>query len=213
MRLYTLGGSRYGTRCLIQIRAKGLPVEIEVVPTPISPSFAAINPLMLVPALDTGAGILREASVICEYLEDAGSGPALRPDDPLSRARMRWLIRLFEIHYDPWMLRLYATRRGQRPDDEVAQCYAMMKRALDVIADDLDGGSHALGGRLTLADCALMPPFQQAQIFLPDLGLPDPISSHPRIAAYFARTREDPVIAAVLDEMVVSVTGAMARWK
>jgi len=214
MRLHTLAGSRYGSRCAIQIAAKGLPIAIEHVPYPIPASFAAINPLMLVPALDTGTEIFAEAAVICEYLEDIVPEPSLRPEDSAARARMRYLIRLFEIHFDPFLLRLYGLRlRGEREQAEIETCLAAMHQALERIAEILEGPRYALGGRLTLADCALMPPFQQTRIFLPDLGLADPVQDHPAILRWFDATREDPHVAPVLDEMVTSLTGAMARWR
>ncbi|MGE0387528.1 MAG: glutathione S-transferase family protein [Gammaproteobacteria bacterium] len=213
MRLYTIPGSRYATRCIIQIRAKGLPIEIHTLPYPIPDSFAAVNPLMLVPVLDTGTVILPESQVICDYLEDLGEGPALRPADPLDRARMQLIIRLFELHYDPHVLALYARLRDRNALDEakIERCYAAIDKGLDLIADRLDGGAYAVGRRLTLADCALMPPFLQVQILLPAIGLPDPVSRHPRIRDYFAATRADPHVGAVLEEMEAGLRKAFVR--
>ena len=69
MKLYTALGSRYGTRCQIQIAAKGLAVETELLRFPLPESFRAINPLMLLPVLEADDGqVLPEAQIICEYI-------------------------------------------------------------------------------------------------------------------------------------------------
>ena len=102
----------------------------------------------------TGTEIFAEAAVICEYLEDIVPEPALRPEDSAARARMRYLIRLFEIHFDPYLLRLYGLRLGgKREQAEIETCLAAMHKALERIAETLEGPRYALGGRLTLADC------------------------------------------------------------
>jgi len=52
--------------------------------------FKALNPRGQVPALEDGALIITESTVICEYLEDAHPTPLkLRPDSHYERAQMR----------------------------------------------------------------------------------------------------------------------------
>jgi len=43
----------------------------------------------VVPTLVHGGEVIRESSVICEYVEEAFDGPALMPADPASRAKAR----------------------------------------------------------------------------------------------------------------------------
>ncbi len=203
MKLYTLKGSRYGTRCLIQIAAKGMEVEIETVPFPVPESFRALNPLMLVPVLHTDDGkLLPESQVICEYLEDLCPDPSLRPIDPAECARMRLLIRLFELHYDPVARRLFPLLRPgvSRDHDEVDAIGVEIANRIDLISSYLDGRAYAVGGHLSLADCALMPPFMQARIICPRLGLNDPIGANQKIADYYERTRDDTYVKPVLDD-------------
>lgn len=59
----------------------------------LEPAYLRLNPDGVVPTLVHDGVPVRESSVIIEYLDDAFDGPALRPSDPLARARMREFIR------------------------------------------------------------------------------------------------------------------------
>jgi glutathione S-transferase len=65
-----------------------------------APEFLALNPRAAVPVLVHEGAVITESTVICEYVDQAFDGPALRPDDPLGQARMRmWTKRVDEeIH-------------------------------------------------------------------------------------------------------------------
>lgn len=54
-----------------------------------TPEYLKLNPKGVVPTLiDKGQPII-ESTIICEYLDDVQPEPALRPDDPIERAKMR----------------------------------------------------------------------------------------------------------------------------
>ena len=53
------------------------------------PGYLKINPKAVVPSLVHDGNIINESTVICEYVNDAFEGPALVPEDPLARARVR----------------------------------------------------------------------------------------------------------------------------
>jgi len=55
-----------------------------------TPAYRKLNPNAVVPTLVDHGQVIIESTVICEYLDDAYPTPALRPTDPLERARMRW---------------------------------------------------------------------------------------------------------------------------
>jgi len=62
-----------------------------------APEFLALNPRGAVPVLVHDGAVLVESTVICEYVDEAFSGPSLRPADPIGRARMRlWTKRVDE---------------------------------------------------------------------------------------------------------------------
>ena len=57
-------------------------------------AYLAINPAGVVPTLIDQGRVITESSIIIEYLDDAYPDPPLKPDDAVSRASMRSLIRL-----------------------------------------------------------------------------------------------------------------------
>jgi glutathione S-transferase len=215
VKLYTIRASRYGARCLIQIAAKGLPVEVEILPYPIPESYSEVNPFRMVPALDIGGSVLIETNVICEYLEDLHQGRALRPADALDLARMRLLTRLFESYYDAGMLEMYKLldKSAPRIQANVDRSYDSIDKSLKLMKLHMDGPHYAIGQTLTLADCALVPPLHQSRIMLDALGYPDPLAGHPEIMAYYENTAQDEFIAPVLRDMEDYLAGWLADWR
>ncbi|HWJ70264.1 MAG TPA: glutathione S-transferase family protein [Sphingobium sp.] len=64
------------------------------------PDFLKISPRAAVPVIIHDHARLTESTVICEYLDDAFPGVALKPDTPMARAQMRLWTKLVdeEIH-------------------------------------------------------------------------------------------------------------------
>jgi len=56
-------------------------------------------------------------------------------------------------------------------------------------------------GRLTLADCALVPALFLLDSVLPGTGLPDPIAANANVAAYRAAIRKQECAARILAEL------------
>ena len=54
-----------------------------------SEDYLKINPKAVVPSLIHDGHILNESTVICEYIDEEFSGPALTPDSAFERAQMR----------------------------------------------------------------------------------------------------------------------------
>jgi glutathione S-transferase len=54
-----------------------------------TPAFLALNPKAVVPVLVHDGRVIPESTVICEYTDEAFSGPRLLPQAPFDRARVR----------------------------------------------------------------------------------------------------------------------------
>lgn len=93
MKLYTYFRSTAAYRVRIALNLKGLDYEPATVDLLAdeqkSPAYRAINPLGLVPALETREGVLTQSLAILEYLEERYPEPPLLPADPVARAHVR----------------------------------------------------------------------------------------------------------------------------
>jgi len=64
------------------------------------PEYLKLNPKAQVPTLVHDGKVIRESSIICDYLDDMKPDPALKPADPTDRAHMReWIKDLDESGY------------------------------------------------------------------------------------------------------------------
>jgi glutathione S-transferase len=99
MKFYNAMLSPFAARCRMLIYAKGLEVEFSEAWGDFSKEqLSLINPMGKVPVLEDGDLVLPESETICEYLEDRFPEPALRPESPQARARMRLLGRLTDLY-------------------------------------------------------------------------------------------------------------------
>jgi GSH-dependent disulfide-bond oxidoreductase len=61
-----------------------------------APEYLAVNPNGTVPAMIHDGVLVPESTVMMEYIDGTFAGPALRPEDPFERWRMRWWCRYFD---------------------------------------------------------------------------------------------------------------------
>lgn len=90
MKLYNTPTSPYGRKVLITIIEKGLDKKVEVLParTP-EAELDKKNPLNKLPVLVTDDGeVIIESSLICEYLDEIGTGAKLFPTDSKTRRKI-----------------------------------------------------------------------------------------------------------------------------
>jgi glutathione S-transferase len=215
MHLYNFDLSPFAARCRLAIYRKALPIEIVPPPEggPRSDEYRALNPMGKVPALvlDDGA-VIPESEVILEYLEDRFPDPALRPELPEARARMRLLSRIGDLYLMPPMGRLFGQRRAEARDAAaVDAAMTGVGQALDFIEHYMapDGWSAAEG--FSLADCALIPQLFVLTWLVPAFDLTDPLAPRPKTAAYWQRVPSDPVVAQVLAEMEAALARPAGR--
>lgn len=91
--LYHQAGSSCSVKVRFQLNEKGLDWREHLIDLrrgdQLTPEFRRLNPKAEVPVLVHDGFVLRESTVIMEYLEDVFPEPALRPASPQGRAKMR----------------------------------------------------------------------------------------------------------------------------
>ncbi len=96
----------------------------------LGPAYLAINPRGQVPSLVHDGVAFTEGAAICEYLDEAFEGPALRPADPGERWSMRHWCRYIEadvgralmmIHWNRIVPNFVGARTREEAEDVIAK--------------------------------------------------------------------------------------------
>jgi maleylacetoacetate isomerase/maleylpyruvate isomerase len=180
VKLYTYFRSSAAFRVRIALNLKGLAYEASFVHLAkgehLQPAFAAINPQGLLPALEVDGALLAQSIAIMEYLEETHPQPALLPNDPLGRARVRSLslIVACEIHplNNPRALKYIKNTLGHSQDEVNAWYRHWIADGLAKLEAELakpGTGRHCHGDAPGMADCCLVPQIFNAQRFECDL--------------------------------------------
>ena len=143
-----------------------------------APEYLALQPQGLVPALDTGRGIIAQSMAMIEWLDETQPGAKLLPDDADGRARVRALAQVVACDIHPIdnlrVLRYLRTEMGQ--DEAAVQAWynfwiAEGFAALEaMLADDPRTGRFCHGDTPTLADICLVPQVVNSRNFKLDMA-------------------------------------------
>ena len=97
------------------------------------PEYVKLNPNAVVPTLVHDGSVIIKSTVIGEYIDDAFAGPALRPEIPADRAKMRlWTKQLDEgLHADTGVLSTSIAFRYQKFDQGPAAVEALIQNVPD----------------------------------------------------------------------------------
>lgn len=176
MKLYSYFRSTAAYRVRIALNLKGL--AYDYVPVNLlraeqkSEGYLSRNPQGLVPALETERGdIIAQSMAILEWLEETHPEPALLPDDPVQRARVRSIASNIACDIHPLnniAILNYLRSELHAGDSEIHAWYcAWVRRGFDAIEQTLDGtsGTFCFGDTPTLADCCLVPQVFNADRF------------------------------------------------
>lgn len=167
------------------------------------PAYRALNPLGLVPALETPDGILTQSGAIVEWLEETHPVPALFPPDAAGRAEARAMAALVACDIQPLAnLRVQqALTRDLGLDQGAADNWSrrwigLGFDALEImLARKTASAPYALGNAPGVVDCFLVPQAYNAERLAMDLD------AWPRLAAVVAAARAHPAIAAAWPDL------------
>ena len=105
LELYHHGSSACATKVRLTLDEKGVPWESRYIDILKSEQFTAeyaeLNPKCVVPTLVHDGHVVRESTVICEYIDEVFDGPSLVPDDPRMRAEMRLWTKMVDEDLHP----------------------------------------------------------------------------------------------------------------
>lgn len=65
------------------------------------PEYKKLNPKAVVPTLVDDGEIIRESTLICEYLDEKFPDPPLKPDSPAGKVRMRYWTKFLDEYLHP----------------------------------------------------------------------------------------------------------------
>jgi glutathione S-transferase len=210
MKLYSADLSPYAARVRMQIYAKGIAdISIELPDHWGMPKFRERFPLGRVPLLDVDGDAIPESGVIAEYLEEIFPEPSLLGLNSRETAQIRTLARIGDIHLTNNTLMLSrltgalgrltpAAARDNSVTDQLAGEVARSIKALDRF---IGADGFACGGRITLADCALVPALFFVETVMPPVGVDTPIAANAKVAAYWAAIQKNEHAARVLIEL------------
>ena len=210
MKLHSWDISPYAARVRMQIYAKGLTrIATEQTPFLLTQKFYEERPLSRIPSLEIDDGdAIPESAVIAEYLEEIHPEPSLLGSTPRENAHIRTLARigdLYLINTAFTLASLTRTLAAQTPDPTgiesiVALLSGQLASSIRTLDRMIGRDGFACLGRLTLADCALVPALSYVQYMLLNRGLADPIAANANVAAYQAAIQGQEPAARVLAE-------------
>ncbi len=181
MKLYGYYRSSASYRIRIILHTKGIDWDYRTVlltkGEQSSEEFKAMNPMGLVPVLDTGQAVLAQSPAIAEFLEEQHPEPALLPPHPLGRARVREMMHTVGCEIQPlqnFSVLKHIKAAYSLDDDAVFDwCRKWIGRgfmALEALARERSAdGQFSFGNSLTLADVWLIPQLYNARRFELDL--------------------------------------------
>lgn len=182
LRLHGYWRSSAAYRVRIALALKGLEVETVAHSLPRgeqrADSYRALNPQGLVPALETGQGVLLQSIAIIEYLDERWPQPSLLPSDAYSRAVVRGMAGIISADIHPLNnLRVLNRLRSEYGADDAAVARWVNHwiregfGALEALArKHSTNGGHCFGDTVTVADICLVPQMYNARRFACDLS-------------------------------------------
>lgn len=201
MRIWGYFRSSAAYRCRIGLGLKGVAAEAGFVHLrrgeQREPAFRALNPQGLVPALETGEGVITQSLAILEWLDETHPEPAFLPGDAGHRAAIRAFAQIIACDIHPLqnlrVLDYLRTEFGQDQDGLNRWCQRWIGEGLmaceSILAARGGSGPFCFGESPTLADICLVPQVFSADRFGVDL---DPM---PRVREIHRICNELPAFA------------------
>lgn len=203
MKLYSGDLSPYSARVRLQIYAKGITdIAFERPANFGMPKFREQHPIGRIPVLDIDGDMMPESDVIAEYLEEIYPEPSMLGSTPRESAHIRTLARIGDIYLMNNMFMLSAQSRAATRNPGIVDLLGgQVVRNIKALDRMIGKDGFACSGRLTMADCALVPGLFMVENVLPATGVDNPIPDRPNVAAYWRAIQTNEHAARVLVEL------------
>lgn len=203
MKLYSGDLSPYSARVRMQIYAKGITSIALERPADFGlPSFRKRLPIGRIPVLDIDGDLMPESEVIAEYLEQVFPEPSLLGATPRETAHIRTIARIGDVYLMNNMFMLSPQSRASDRDQGVVDLLGgQVVRNIKALDKMIGTDGYACSGRLTLADCALVPALFLVENVLPGTGVANPIPQATNVAGWWTAIQQNEHAAKVLAEL------------
>ena len=203
MKLYSGDLSPYSARVRMQIYAKGITdITLERPANFGMPKFREAFPIGRIPVLDIDGDMMPESEVIAEYLEEVYPEPSMLGATPRETAHIRTVARIGDIYIMNNMFMLSPqTRAASRNQGIVDLLAGQVVRNIKALDKLIGKDGFACCGRITMADCALVPALFMVENVLSGVGVDNPIPANPNVAAYWAAIKTNEHAAKTLIEL------------
>ena len=203
MKLYSGDLSPYSARVRMQIYAKGITdITLERPATFGTPKFRETNPIGRIPVLDIDGDLMPESEVIAEYLEQIYPTPSMLGTTPRETAHIRTVARIGDIYIMNNMFMLSGQARAETRNQGIIDLLGgQVVRNIKALDKLIGTDGFACCGRLTMADCALVPGLFMVENVLPSTGMENPIPKRANVAAYWTAIQQNEHAAKTLVEL------------
>ena len=203
LKLYSGDLSPYSARVRMQIYAKGITDIVLERPASFgTPKFRQDFPIGRIPVLDVDGDMIPESDVIAEYLEEVYPTPSLLGATPRETAHIRTIARIGDIYLMNNMFMLSPQSRAKTRNDGIVELLGgQVVRNVKALNRMIGTDGYAACGRLTLADCALVPALFLIENVLPTTGVDNPIPANANVAAWWAAIQTNEHAAKTLGEL------------
>jgi glutathione S-transferase len=203
MKLYSGDLSPYSARVRLQIYAKGITdITLERPASFGTPEFRQQFPIGRIPVLDIDGDMMPESEVIAEYLEEIYPEPSMLGATPRETAHIRTVARIGDIYIMNNMFMLSPQSRAATRNEGIVDLLGgQVVRNVKALDKLIGRDGFACCGRITMADCALVPGLFMVENVLPATGVDNPIPANAKVAAYWAAIQQNAHAARVLVEL------------
>jgi glutathione S-transferase len=200
MKLHCVVASPNARKAIAVAKALDLPLEIVHLNVPAgdtkTPDYLALNPNGKFPTLVDGDFVLWESNAIMKYIASKKQN-SLWPCEARAQADVdRWLF-WEAAHFTPAcnplvfenFVKSAIFNRGPADPAIVAQAEVTFHQYVKVLESHLAGHDYLVGNQLTLADLAIAPVLDYAEL------CKYPMANYPNTKRWLGRMREQPVFA------------------